>query len=584
MAGRFWQDTAWRRRGAELGQRLAARRAARVRLEGTPTWPEARDQGDPARGRRLLQGRLRIGQELVDAAGATLWDLAPGEPEAVQLHGMAWLDDLAAVGGTRARALAQDWVGEWVARFGRGEGPGWTPDLAAERLLRWVGHARFLLHPKGEGEAEFARACAAQAAFLERRWRRARGPRGRLAALAALLHAGLALPGQRPAAARAAQALGQEAAAAVDPGGAIASRNPQELMEIMGLLAGANAALASAELPQEAAVAAAVARSAPVLRALRHADGGLARFHGGGRGAPGRLDHVLAAAGRRPLAPRGTLAPQMGYLRLAAGRTTVILDAAAPPQGEDSLAAHASTLAFELTSGRRPLVVNCGPGQDFGARWRRAARATASHSTLALDATSSSRLATPLPGEGFSRLADGPKRVIVETAAPGSDGLKADVAHDGWRTLYGLTHARMLRLAPDGRSLEGEDLLTTLTGTDALTFDRALDQSRGLGLAFALRFHLHPDAQAEVLADGTVGIALRSGEDWVFWAEGEAEVTLEPSVWLERGRLEPRETRQIVLAGRALRPQTRLRWTLGKAYGTPEGLRDLSPDWDEEDE
>ena len=43
---------------------------------------------------------------------------------------------------------------------------------------------------------------------------------------------------------------------------------------------------------------------------------------------------------------------------------------------------------------------------------------------------------------------------------------------------------------------------------------------------------------------------------------------------------------QIVLAGRALRSVTRLRWTLAKGYGTPEALRDLNPrtDWDEEDE
>jgi uncharacterized heparinase superfamily protein len=173
--------------------------------------------------------------------------------------------------------------------------------------------------------------------------------------------------------------------------------------------------------------------------------------------------------------------------------------------------------------------------------------------------------------------------VLIETAPAGSDGLKADVAHDGWRAQVGLTHARMLRLSPDGRTLEGEDMLTTLTGTDGLTFDRALDRSRGLGLPFAVRFHLHPRAAAEAFADGTVAIALRSGEDWVFTADGEGELTLEPSVWLERGRLHPRETLQIVLTGRAIRPQTRVRWTLAKAFGTPEGLRDLAPDGEEDE-
>jgi hypothetical protein len=57
-------------------------------------------------------------------------------------------------------------------------------------------------------------------------------------------------------------------------------------------------------------------------------------------------------------------------------------------------------------------------------------------------------------------------------------------------------------------------------------------------------------------------------------------------VYLEEERLKPRPAQQIVLAGRALRSVTRLRWTLAKGYGTPEGLRDLNPrtDWDEEDE
>ncbi len=583
MVGVPTRKAGWRRAGAELARRLRARRAARLRLDGPFQWPEPPFAGSPSRGRRLLEGRLRVGQVLVDEPEGTIWDWAPGEPEAALLHGMAWLDDLAALGGPQARRRAQAWVTEWIDRFGRGEGPGWTPELAGERLRRWVGQARFLLHPKGEGEAEFGRACAAQALFLERRWKSAPTGRARIVALAGLLHGSLALPGRAAQAGRAAEALAREAAATVDAGGAIATRNPEELLEIVGLLEGANAALAAAGRPGEAALSAAVARAAPVLRALRHADGSLGRFHGGGQGPEGRLDQVLAGAGRRPLAMRGALVPQMGFLRLAAGRTTVLVDAAAPPQGAASLAAHASTLAFEMASGRRPVIVSCGPGEGFGARWRRAARATASHSTLSLDAASSSRLGERLAGDGRSPLVDGPKRVIVETAPPGDDGLKADVAHDGWRPLYGLTHARMLRLSPDGRTLDGEDMLTTLTATDGVTFDRALDGSRGLGLPFALRFHLHPDVRAEVLADGSVGLALRNGEDWVFTAEGEGEFTLEPSVWLERGRLQPRDSLQIVLSGRVLRPQTRLRWTLGKAYGTPEGLRDLDPGGTEEE-
>jgi uncharacterized heparinase superfamily protein len=48
------------------------------------------------------------------------------------------------------------------------------------------------------------------------------------------------------------------------------------------------------------AVDAAIARIAPTLRSLRHVDGSLARAHGGGRGAPGRLVTALVQSRVRP--------------------------------------------------------------------------------------------------------------------------------------------------------------------------------------------------------------------------------------------------------------------------------------------
>jgi uncharacterized heparinase superfamily protein len=274
----------------------------------------------------------------------------------------------------------------------------------------------------------------------------------------------------------------------------------------------------------------------------------------------------------------------MGYLRLAAGRTTVIVDAAPPPAGAASLRAHASTLALELTSGRRPLVVGCGPGEGFGPAWARATRATASHSTLALEQASSARLAPPRPGEGAPRLVEGPRRVILEASPPGPEGVRVELAQDGWRGRFGLTHARLLRLSPDGRTLEGEDMLTTLTAADGALLDRALEAAGGLGLPFALRFHLHPAVAAEGTQDGRVAARLPSGEVWMLGHDGTGTLSLEPSVYLEGGALRPRETLQAVIAGRAMGPTTRLRWSWAKSPDSPEGLRDLAPAGDEEDE
>ena len=75
-----------------------------------------------------------------------------------------------------------------------------------------------------------------------------------------------------------------------------------------------------------------------------------------------------------------------------------------------------------------------------------------------------------------------------------------------------------------------------------------------------------------------MSLALKSGEIWIFRHDGLAEMTLEPSVYLETGRLKPRPTRQIVLSARAIGIETRLGWTLAKAQDTPLAIRDLDRD------
>jgi uncharacterized heparinase superfamily protein len=96
------------------------------------------------------------------------------------------------------------------------------------------------------------------------------------------------------------------------------------------------------------------------------------------------------------------------------------------------------------------------------------------------------------------------------------------------------------------------------------------------GVNFTVRFHIHPDAEARLDMGGTaVSLALRSGEIWVFRQEGAASMTLEPSIYLEKARLRPRQTVQIVLAQRALDFETQVGWTLAKAQDTPLAIRDL---------
>lgn len=558
--------------------RLAALRATKARpATGFVSQPEPRTIGSYARGKQLVAGNFLFAGFLIEGPEQSIWDLPMPDPSFEEaLHGCTWLDDLAAVADRPARERAQAWVFEWIRRFGRGRGPGWSPDLTGRRLIRLINHALLLLSGRNKAEAEaFFRTLAQQTLFLSRRWPTASPGLPRFEALTGLIYAGLALTGMEGHVPAATEALARECATQIDAQGGIPTRNPEELLEVFSLLIWASEALGEAGRSPLPAHLAAIARIAPTLRALRHADGGLARFHGGGRGLEGRLDTALGAAGVRQTAPEGLA---MGFARLHAGRSSLIVDAAPPPLGPASANAHASTLAFELTSGRRPLIVNCGSGAMFGPEWHRAGRATPSHSTLALEGYSSSRLG---PERRFGQatrtwLDETPQEVWMR---PESDPARhALFGHDGYLATHGLSHLRELELSPDGNALRGEDTLAATTGPDKARFEQVLEAGGLRGIAYQLRFHLHPDVDATLDMGGwAVSMALKSGEIWVFRFDGPVEMSLDPSVYLEKGRLRPRAARQIVLSGRLLEPAAQIGWTLAKAHDTPAANRDPDP-------
>ena len=543
---------------------------------GFMSQPEPRTIGSFAKGRQLVAGNFLFAGYLVEAKDTPIWDLPmPNTDFEQELNGFMWLDDLAAVGSLSAQQRAQNWTQNWIRQYGNGQGPGWTPDLTGRRLIRWINHALFLLNGQDKHVSDaYFKSLGKQVVYLSRRWKSASNGLPRFEALTGLIYAGLALQGMERLIDPALDALSHDCRTEIDAFGGIPTRNPEDLLEVFTLLTWAALALTEAGRTPSSDHVAAIERIAPALRALRHADGGLARFHGGGRGLEGRLDHALANSGIRSQHTEGLA---MGYARLSTGRTTVIVDASPPPSGPVSHDAHASTLAFELTSGRRPLIVNCGSGSAFGPSWRRAGRATPSHSTLGLDGASSSRLGDALRIGGRERelLISHPEKVTFRQSRT-SYGVFHLSTHDGYKASHGLTHTRKLDLSADGRRLDGEDTLTTLDDRDKRRMDLMVDKTELQGITYSIRFHLHPEVDATLdLGGNAVSMALKSGEIWVLRQEGPAILSLEPSVYLEQNRLKPRATKQVVLSARILEYSSRITWSLAKAQDTPNDLRDL---------
>jgi uncharacterized heparinase superfamily protein len=285
-------------------------------------------------------------------------------------------------------------------------------------------------------------------------------------------------------------------------------------------------------------------RMAPMLRFFRHGDGALALFNGG-RECDSRMIAGLLARDEVRGQPFGH-ARHSGYQRLAAGRCVVVMDCGAPPPIAFSTAAHAGCLAFEFSSGTHRIVVNCGAAIDAKhVRWDSVLRATAAHSTATLaDTTTGAILSSGWPRKLLGpRLIDGVTKVDTQRVET-SEGWMAEAGHDGYVAPFGVRHERRLMLGVRGGALTGSDKL--------IPAGKAKRQS----VAFAIRFHVHPDVRMSPSQGGDVILKLPNGEGWRFRAG--APVSVEESVYLGGDTL--RRTEQLVIAGSVADQPIEIAW------------------------
>jgi uncharacterized heparinase superfamily protein len=521
--------------------RDAKRRLARMsslRLTRVPDAPAqpVRDPwpGDPGRGAALLKGELELAGTTVLLHPGRFAD--PSDPPLLRAlaHGFTWLRDLRALGTDAARLRARALVGEWIA------GSAWEPlaqrpDVAGARITAWLGHYDFFAASADDAFRQKLMACLVQdarglAASLPPEELDARA----LQALKGVIAAAVALPDHQAFLTRGLRVLPQEIARQVLGDGCHCERSPAQHLAVLQDLTEIRALLQAAQAQPPQSLAGALERMVPALRALRHADGGLALFNGTKEENSGLIDQVLTQAGRAGRAPSAL--NEGGFHRLQAGRSVLIMDCGVPAGPKLDRFAHAGTLSFELSIGRDRMIVNCGAAPAASEEWRDACRSTAAHSTLVIADTSSSELKP----EGLGRK---PEKVEVQRQeANGAHWL--DASHDGYRKPFGAVHRRRLYMAESGEDIRGEDAIEAHSPQP-----------------YTVRFHLHPTVDASLQQDGeAVLLRLPGGSGWRLRADG-ARMGLEESIYL--GGPEPRRSEQVVLTGYQDGPQ-QVKWAITK--------------------
>lgn len=508
---------------------------------------------------KICQGEFFIFGNTLQLEDKVIWDHSLKNIENCEdLHGFTWLDDLAARGDNAAIEIAQKWIFSWIEKYGSGSGAGWTPNLTGKRLIRLIHHEEIILHELSEKKISiYFRFIYKQANFLSKRFYKTNEINMNFEAIVGLIYCGLYVEGFDSFITVATEYLSRECRDKIDEDGGILSRNPEELLEIFTYLVWVAHGLHDADWTPSQAHIDAINRIAPTLRHLRHTNGNLCRFNGSLGKYSGELDRYLFLSGNKK---KTTKILKMGYARLEGGRTSIIQDAGSLPNLFQSNLAHASVLGFELTHGRQPLIVNCGSGANFGRDWRKAGRATQSHSTFCIKGQSSAKLTRSLSYN--SKLTDflsqGPTEVVTSKSKV-TGGTELTVSHDAYASKFSVNLERKLELSDSGEILIGNDQIALLS-----TRDRSNEISSD-DLEYEVRFQFHPEVTVQILDNDVVKINSKYAGAWILEALN-LTPSIQPSYYFSEGNSSPIPTKQVVFSTKFNDFLKQVRWSFVKSY------------------
>ncbi len=476
-------------------------------------------------GQMIAKGKLSIGAQTIDCEGELerIWALASSEP-AVDgfLQSFSWLRHMAAL-GEEGREPMMTLLRGWLDLYGKWSPEAWAPYPTSERLTQLCCYGGLLLK---EGDAlwrsRLLTTMARQTRHLERCAHRAETNYERLMTAMGLTLAGFCLPGCLGPAECGLEQLRRELRLQMRPDGGHISRNPSHQLSIVIRLQMIMMAMEAVGVAAPGFLKHVNARAVSFLHLFRCGDGKLAPFNGGYEDDAKAVLRALDGLDKGA-APTG-FARYSGFQRLEAARLRLIVDTgvtqqkSASKQGRTSARYHGAG-AFQLSSGRTRIVVNCGAGEHLSEEWTRALREADAHSCLSAVSDSN----------GVRILQGG---TVTHRRAEDAVGQMLEIKRVLERQNARVSYDRRLYVNRGGDDLRGQDVI--VGAAPEMVYD------------LVLRFHLHPSVKASLARDGrSVLLAASNGEGWRFRSNCR-QVELEKSVYCGEGGA-PQSTEQIVV-------------------------------------
>ena len=234
-----------------------------------------------------------------------------------------------------------------------------------------------------------------------------------------------------------------------------------------------------------------------------------------------------------------------GYVILKNKKISIAMDVGQSPEKKFSKNYQSGTLSFEILSGDEKIICNSGYFENYKHQLNNVSKSTATHSTLIIDNSSSSRLKKQKNKE--STIEQGLK-IIKKSIIFQKNYWSINCAHDGYIKKYGVIHDRQIEFYPENNKFVGNDKL--------------IKKKNFKSSVFEIRFHLKPNIKVMKTQDGKSILIEANKEGWKFTCDNH-KVDIEKGLYFGK-KNSYIENQNIFISGMTQNENQTIKWELVK--------------------
>lgn len=491
--------------------------------------------GEADKGYEILSGFITFYGEKFYFSGSVWNQNNASETWRNELQSFSWIRHLRAVGSSKARIFSRKTIVDWVNKHSKWTKREWRSDILSKRICYLVENFSFFCSGSDEQiQKKIIKSISQQANHLiNYNFSDIRGFE-RIYCIKALIVSALSFFPMNKYLELGFSLILLEIDKQVSRDGLHIEKSPMKHLEFLKILIDIRSFFSISKLKIPEKLNKTISLMAAFLKFFRHGDGNLATFNNSSPVSKTIIDQVLTRSNSRLKIPSSS--HLMGFYRISENKLTFIMDGGNP----NKTSTYAGSLSFELSFGKRIIIVNSGSPHIQNKRWAKAMKSSAAHTTLTIDDINSSDIF-------FDEFKSGRLAKVWSKKFDDNKCHWIESSHNGYKNLFGLIHNRKIHLDASSRVLRGQDTLVKTPG-----------YYQKKPKVFFIRFHLHPDVEANLTSNKKkVILKLKDGYGWEFICS-EPRVEIGEGIYLGLGS-EVSQNAHIILKGKVI-PERKIKW------------------------